>query len=173
MNHDRISRRELLRAGVGATLAAPLAGVAASTALEAVATAAPAVAATAAAAGAFFTAAELALLDELTEMIIPADEHSGGARAAGVAAYLDRTLAEKDPKIEDYATERDGFKQGLARVDFFVGPDAAITVNEVNTMPGFTPISMYPRAWAVTGVDYPTLLTTLVETALARGTGLR
>jgi D-alanine-D-alanine ligase len=46
-------------------------------------------------------------------------------------------------------------------------------VNEVNTMPGFTPISMYPRAWAVTGVDYPTLLTTLIETALARGTGLR
>jgi D-alanine-D-alanine ligase len=63
--------------------------------------------------------------------------------------------------------------QGLARVDFFVGPDGMLTVNEVNTMPGFTPTSMYPRMWAVTGVDYPTLLTTLVETALARGTGLR
>ena len=62
---------------------------------------------------------------------------------------------------------------GLARVDFFVGDDATITVNEVNTMPGFTPISMYPRAWAVTGVDYPSLLTTLIETALARGIGLR
>ena len=48
-----------------------------------------------------------------------------------------------------------------------------ITVNETNTMPAFTPISIYPRAWAVTGVDYPTLLTTLVETALARGVGLR
>ena len=63
--------------------------------------------------------------------------------------------------------------QGLARVDFFVGPDGELTVNEVNTMPGFTPISMYPRMWAVTGVDYPTLLATLVDTALARGTGLR
>jgi len=51
--------------------------------------------------------------------------------------------------------------------------DGAPIVNEVNTMPGFTPVSMFPRAWAVTGVDYPTLLTTLVETALARGTGLR
>ena len=50
--------------------------------------------------------------------------------------------------------------QGLARVDFFVGPDGATGVNEVNTMPGFTPISMYPRAWAVTGVDYPRLLAT-------------
>jgi D-alanine-D-alanine ligase len=63
--------------------------------------------------------------------------------------------------------------QGLARVDFFVGPDGALTVNEINTMPGFTPISMYPRMWAVTGVDYPTLLSILIDTAVARGTGLR
>jgi D-alanine-D-alanine ligase len=63
--------------------------------------------------------------------------------------------------------------QGLARVDFFVGPGGELTVNEINTMPGFTPISMFPRMWAVTGLDYPALLTTLVETALARGTGLR
>ncbi len=63
--------------------------------------------------------------------------------------------------------------QGLARVDFFLGPDGSLTVNEVNTMPGFTSISMYPRMWAVTGVDYPSLLSTLIETAVARGTGLR
>jgi D-alanine-D-alanine ligase len=63
--------------------------------------------------------------------------------------------------------------QGLARVDFFVGEDGELTVNEVNTMPGFTPISMYPRMWAETGVDYPTLLSSLIDTALARGTGLR
>jgi D-alanine-D-alanine ligase len=63
--------------------------------------------------------------------------------------------------------------QGLARVDFFVGTDDALTINEINTMPGFTPISMYPRMWAVTGIDYPTLLSTLIDTALARGTGLR
>jgi D-alanine-D-alanine ligase len=63
--------------------------------------------------------------------------------------------------------------QGLARVDFFVGPDGALTVNEINTMPGFTPISMYPRMWAVTGVEYPALLSILIGTAVARGTGLR
>lgn len=63
--------------------------------------------------------------------------------------------------------------QGLARVDFFVGDDGSITVNEVNTMPGFTAISMYPRMWAAAGLDYPTLLATLIDTALARGTGLR
>ena len=44
--------------------------------------------------GGFLTAAELALLDELTEMIIPADDHSPGARAAGVAAYVDARLAD-------------------------------------------------------------------------------
>ncbi|MBV8932337.1 MAG: ATP-grasp domain-containing protein, partial [Kutzneria sp.] len=63
--------------------------------------------------------------------------------------------------------------QGLARVDFFVTADDELIVNEVNTMPGFTSVSMYPRMWAVTGVEYPTLLSTLVDTAIARGTGLR
>lgn len=63
--------------------------------------------------------------------------------------------------------------QGLARVDFFVGADGELTINEVNTMPGFTTTSAYPKMWQVTGVDYRSLLTTLVETALARGTGLR
>lgn len=62
--------------------------------------------------------------------------------------------------------------QGLARVDFFLTDDGPV-INEVNTMPGFTTISMYPRMWAASGVDYQTLLSTMVETALARGTGLR
>ncbi|MBV8182882.1 MAG: D-alanine--D-alanine ligase, partial [Mycobacterium sp.] len=62
--------------------------------------------------------------------------------------------------------------QGLARVDFFLTDDGPI-INEVNTMPGFTTISMYPRMWAASGMDYPTLVATMVETALARGTGLR
>jgi len=63
--------------------------------------------------------------------------------------------------------------QGLARVDFFVADDGAVTVNEVNTMPGFTPMSMYPRMWQAAGLSYPDLLATLVQTALGRGTGLR
>ncbi len=62
--------------------------------------------------------------------------------------------------------------QGLARVDFFLTDDGPV-VNEINTMPGFTTISMYPRMWAASGIDYPTLVSTMVETALARGTGLR
>jgi D-alanine-D-alanine ligase len=62
--------------------------------------------------------------------------------------------------------------QGLARVDFFMTENGPV-VNEINTMPGFTTISMYPRMWAASGVDYPTLLSTMVETALKRGTGLR
>ena len=47
--------------------------------------------------------------------------------------------------------------QGLARVDFFLTEDGPV-INEINTMPGFTTISMYPRMWAASGVDYPTLL---------------
>jgi D-alanine-D-alanine ligase len=62
--------------------------------------------------------------------------------------------------------------QGLARVDFFLTEHGPV-VNEINTMPGFTTISMFPRMWGASGVDYPTLLGTMVQTALARGTGLR
>ncbi len=62
--------------------------------------------------------------------------------------------------------------QGLARVDFFLTDDGPV-VNEINTMPGFTTISMYPRMWAASGVDYPTLLAAMADTAVARGTGLR
>ena len=62
--------------------------------------------------------------------------------------------------------------EGLARVDFFLdtGPDGAdrLVVNEVNTMPGFTPISMFPRMWAASGVSYPDLVDRLVASALAR-----
>ena len=50
---------------------------------------------------------------------------------------------------------------------------ARVVVNEVNTMPGFTPVSMFPLLWAATGLDYPALVDRLVQTALARPTGLR
>ncbi|WP_067827107.1 D-alanine--D-alanine ligase family protein [Nocardia inohanensis] len=62
--------------------------------------------------------------------------------------------------------------QGLARVDFFVTADGPV-INEINTMPGFTSISLYPRMWDAAGVDNRTLVDTLISTALARGTGLR
>ena len=100
------------------------------------------------------------------------------------AKYLD-DVAELDipAKLDDVVVERlramavTAFRaldcQGLARVDFFVCADGALIINELNTMPGFTPTSAYPKMWSVTGVDYATLLSTLVDTAVARGTGLR
>lgn len=63
--------------------------------------------------------------------------------------------------------------EGLARVDLFVTPDEEIYVNELNTMPGFTHLSMYPQLWAETGVPYPDLIAELVRLALERPTGLR
>ena len=65
--------------------------------------------------------------------------------------------------------------EGLARVDFFFVEAGAerLLVNEVNTMPGFTPVSMFPQMWAATGVGYPELVARLVEDAVRRGTGLR
>jgi gluconate 2-dehydrogenase gamma chain len=70
-----------------------------------------------AAAGRFFTAPEMALLDELVEMIIPADAHSGGARAAGVAGYIDGRLAAYEASIPELADDRGKWKAGLATVD--------------------------------------------------------
>lgn len=58
---------------------------------------------------------------------------------------------------------------GMARVDFLFARDTnALYLNEINTIPGFTTISMYAKLWAASGVDYPTLLDRLVELALAR-----
>ncbi|WP_183095683.1 D-alanine--D-alanine ligase family protein [Nocardioides stalactiti] len=63
--------------------------------------------------------------------------------------------------------------EGLARVDFFLMADGSLVVNELNTMPGFTPLSMFPQMWAATGVDYPALVDRLIALAMQRGTGLR
>jgi D-alanine-D-alanine ligase len=97
-------------------------------------------------------------LDDACEFDIPAD------LPASVIAEL-REMACRAFTALDCA--------GLARVDFFVRPDGSLVVNEMNTMPGFTPISMFPRMWAASGIPYPDLLARLVRTALARGTGLR
>jgi D-alanine-D-alanine ligase len=63
--------------------------------------------------------------------------------------------------------------EGLGRVDVFVQEDGTVIVNEINTMPGFTPISMYPRMWERTGILYKDLVTELIELALERPVGLR
>ncbi|WP_425829094.1 D-alanine--D-alanine ligase family protein [Streptomyces fractus] len=63
--------------------------------------------------------------------------------------------------------------EGLVRADFFLDEDGEFVINEINTLPGFTPISMYPRMWQESGVGYPELVDRLIQAALRRSTGLR
>ncbi|MFX4291418.1 D-alanine--D-alanine ligase family protein [Streptomyces bohaiensis] len=63
--------------------------------------------------------------------------------------------------------------EGLARADFFLQEDGSLVINEVNTMPGFTPISMFPRMWEQSGLSYEQLVDHLLTTALDRAAGLR
>ncbi|WKX72813.1 D-alanine--D-alanine ligase family protein [Streptomyces sp. XD-27] len=63
--------------------------------------------------------------------------------------------------------------EGLVRADFFLLDSGEFVINEINTMPGFTPISMYPRMWQESGVSYPELVDRLLQAALRRSTGLR
>ena len=58
--------------------------------------------------------------------------------------------------------------EGMARVDVFVTPEGQVLVNEVNTIPGFTDISMYPQMWAKSGLPYSDLITKLLELAISR-----
>jgi D-alanine-D-alanine ligase len=62
---------------------------------------------------------------------------------------------------------------GLARCDFFVEPDGAILVNEINTMPGFTETSVYAKLWEASGLAYPDLCDRLLELAIERHTKAR
>jgi D-alanine-D-alanine ligase len=91
--------------------------------------------------------------DPSTQLHIPADiprAASDRASELAIAAY----------KAIDCA--------GLARVDFFLTSDGSLYLNEVNTIPGFTPMSMYPRLWEYAGLTYRDLITRLVELALER-----
>lgn len=101
-----LGRRDLIKLGAAATLAASL-GMGESLAAQSSASAA----ATTTAARAFFTPEEFAMVDELSELIIPTDEHSPGARAAKVAAYIDSRLAEAWEE-----QERIDWRQGLKRI---------------------------------------------------------
>ncbi|MGB7980065.1 MAG: D-alanine--D-alanine ligase family protein [Candidatus Nanopelagicales bacterium] len=97
-------------------------------------------------------------LDDAVDLIVPADlpaEVVASVQAQSVAAFEALTC------------------EGLARVDFFVTPAGRAIVNEVNTMPGFTSISMFPRMWQASGMTYPELVDHLICDALRRGTGLR
>lgn len=88
-----------------------------------------------------------------------------------VPANLDPKIAKRAQEIACAAFTAIGC-EGLARVDLFITGEQ-IVINEINTMPGFTPISMFPRMWQETGMDYPSLVNYLIQDALRRGTGLR
>ncbi len=91
--------------------------------------------------------------DPATDLHIPADIPAALAdtlRETAVAAYRSIDCA------------------GLARVDFFLLPDGSHCINEVNTIPGFTPMSMYPKLWEHTGLTYRDLITRLIELGLER-----
>ncbi|MDI9830966.1 D-alanine--D-alanine ligase family protein [Streptomyces sp. NPDC004822] len=99
------------------------------------------------------------------------------------AKYIDSTpgvvpaplTAEETAEVRRLAV--DAFEaascEGLVRADFFLTEDGEFVINEINTMPGFTPISMYPQMWQATGVEYPELIDRLIKAALRRSTGLR
>ena len=96
------------------------------------------------------------------------------------AKYLDEgselIIPAKLPKAKQKEVQRlavQAFQavdcSGLARVDFLMDPRTAkMFVNEINTMPGFTSISMYPKLWAASGIEYPELIDRLIQLGLQR-----
>jgi D-alanine-D-alanine ligase len=109
--------------------------------------------------------------------IVPAGSHafySYDAKYVDEAGAALKVPAELPKEVEDEvrATAAKAFRavgcDGMARVDFFVTPDMRILINELNTIPGFTDISMYPKAMAASGVSYPEIIDRLVAHGLAR-----
>jgi D-alanine-D-alanine ligase len=89
-----------------------------------------------------------------------------------VPADVDADIAEQVRRLAVRTFDAIGC-EGLARVDVFVTRDHTVYVNEINTMPGFTALSMFPRMWAASGLDYPDLVDRLLRLALERPVGLR
>ena len=93
-------------------------------------------------------------LDDRAQLLIPA------------ALSAEQTTTVRDLAVKVFRTLR---CDGLARVDFFFEQDGrGFLVNEVNTMPGFTPISMYPKLWQHSGLSYAELVDTLIDLAFER-----
>lgn len=96
------------------------------------------------------------------------DKYLAGTAQYQIPAELPDTVAAQIPELARQAC-RVLRVDGMARVDFFYEESTnRLLVNEVNTIPGFTPISMYPQLWAASGISYPELLDHLVANALAR-----
>jgi D-alanine-D-alanine ligase len=101
------------------------------------------------------------------------EKYSAGSHARTQApADLPAEVSERVREVAVRAFEAIG-AEGISRVDVFVTPEGEVVVNEINTMPGFTPISMYPKMWEASGLSYPELISELIELALERPTGLR
>lgn len=98
---------------------------------------------------------EAKYLSEGSELVLPAKLSRTQSREI-------RSMALRAFEVCDCA--------GLARVDFLMEPGARgrIYLNEINTLPGFTAISMYPKLWAASGVPYPELIDRLIALALER-----
>lgn len=95
------------------------------------------------------------------------------------AKYLDGSTRLEVPadipsdvvaRVQEYAIKAFNAvgAEGLARVDFFYTTDGEVLVNEINTMPGFTSVSMYPLMWKATGIAYAQVVATLIDAALSR-----
>ncbi len=106
-------------------------------------------------------------IEPSTEFYDYAAKYLDDSAALIVPARVDQATAER---VQEYAVR--AFKalecSGLSRVDFFVEPDGGVKCIEVNTLPGFTPISMYPRLWQEAGVSYRELISRLVDFAFER-----
>lgn len=96
------------------------------------------------------------------------DKYTDGVAETLVPASLDPELAAEVRDLAVVSAEALRV-EGLARVDFFYEEGGrGFLLNEINTMPGFTPISMYPKLWAESGLDYPSLINELVSLAIER-----
>ncbi|MDR1466439.1 MAG: D-alanine--D-alanine ligase [Treponema sp.] len=108
------------------------------------------------------------------EIVSSREFYSYGAKyldESGVHLEIPAKLPPKTIKIiQDLAVKV--FKtlccEGLGRVDFFLKPDGVPIINEINAMPGFTKISMYPKLWESTGLSYSTLIDRLITLAMSR-----
>ncbi|GAB3877993.1 D-alanine--D-alanine ligase family protein [Terrabacter terrigena] len=98
-----------------------------------------------------------------------AAKYASGATRFAVPAPLGTELTEHLERLAATAYRALGCR-GLARVDFLVGSEGPV-LNEVNTFPGFTPASQFPRMWAAAGIGYPALVDLLVRTASTASVG--
>lgn len=92
------------------------------------------------------------------------DKYKSGKSQLYIPAHLDESVSEEVRKTAVHAYAILGCR-GMSRVDFFVRNGNEVLLNELNTIPGFTPISMYPKLWEASGVSYSELLDKLVSSA--------